>query len=338
MKKKYVYVLLAAVTLCACGEKKEAGEDVVAVKVKAMRLSPAMSQSGHSYPGTIEETSGTTLSFSGMGTIKELHIREGQTVRAGQLIGTIDATTARNAHDIAQATREQAEDALQRMTMLHDAGSLPEVKWIEVQAQVRQAQAQEQIARKAMTDTRLLAPFSGYIAEKSGEVGQNVAPGIPVARLVKIDQVKVRISIPESEISQIAIGQEVALRAFALGRRLFSGRIVEKGVSGDRLSRSYEVRAVLDNPGHELLPGMVCDVYTSQEQSQVMTIPANLVQIDADNVPFVWTIHDGKARKTALTLGDNAGEDVMVTDGLAEGDSMIVAGQQKVSDGMKVTE
>ncbi len=154
---------------------------------------------------------------------------------------------------------------------------------------------------------------------------------------MKIDQVKVRISIPEDEISSVNIGQQVQLHVYSLGDGLFTGRITEKGVSGDRLSRSYEVCAVIDNPRHELLPGMVCDVYTRQAEAQpVIALAANLVQVDADNVPFVWTVSHGKAHKTTLTLGENVGEKVIIANGLNTGDSIIVSGQQKVSSGMRV--
>ncbi len=147
MNKGQIYGLLAAIVVCGCSEKKDT-VDPLPVKVKMMQVVTELSQTGQSYAGTIEEMNGTALSFSGIGTIKQLFVHEGQMVRAGQLIGELDATSATNAHAMALATKEQAEDALERMTMLHDAGALPEVKWVEVQTQVRQARAQEQIARK----------------------------------------------------------------------------------------------------------------------------------------------------------------------------------------------
>lgn len=260
----------------------------------------------------------------------------------GQLIATIDETSLQSAHEAALAAKEQALDAEERMRLLHDAGSLQEIKWIEVQTQVRQALSAEKIAKKALTDTRLYAPFSGYIAEKQAEAGQSVAPGVPVVKLVRIDQVKVSISVPEEEIPQIRTGQLLQVKVSALGGKTFEARVSERGVTADALSRSYEVKAVIQNPQHELLPGMIAEVSLenmteSLPTEQAIELPAEIIQIDADNRPFVWKVVDGKAQRTYVKFGQNIGDNVQIVDGLKAGDKVIYEGQQKVSNGMAVS-
>lgn len=333
---------------CGSNEKKQVDNIVI---VKTMPAQAMADKSGQGYAGTIEELNGTPLSFSYPGTIKTLHLKEGQKVSSGQLLGTIDASTNQNAVVVAQATTvsaeealKQAEDAYRRMKMLHDNGSLPEIKWIEVETKVaqarqmlRQAKASEQIARKGLADTRLVAPFSGYIVRKTADVGQNVLPGQSVASLVKIDQVKVKLSVPEDEIAKIQMGQTVQFSVSSLGSTSFLGRIVEKGVSSDPISRNYEVKALVENKSHQLLPGMICDVYLSGNSAgSFITLPANLIQIDDNNQPFVWAVEKGAAKKKAVTLGDNVGDNVIITGGLMNGEQVIVEGQQKVSNGTKV--
>lgn len=333
-------MLLAALVVCsACSEKKGVRE-ARSVKVKTLTVAAQLLQGGQNYSGTIEETSGTSLSFAGIGTVKSIHVSEGQFVSKGQLIGVLDATSAQSAYEGALAAKEQALDAQQRLKMLHDAGSLPEVKWIEVQTQVRQALAAEQIARKSLSDTKLYAPFSGYIAEKTVEAGTNVIAGMPVVKLVKIDQVKVKINVPEEEIAYISKGQPLKVSIAALKGREYEARVTEKGVSADALSRSYEVKAVVNNPWHELLPGMIAEVVapsgTSEGGAVGYILPAEIVQIDADNRPFVWTVVDGKAQKTYITTGENIGDKIAIASGLKQGDKVICEGQQKVSNGMEV--
>ena len=357
MKKKCLLLLVTgAVLLGSCAlsadrqaEKKEKESDGKAVTVKTMTVGTAAAGGAQGYSGTIEEQSGSTLSFASIGTLSSVNVSEGQMVRQGQLIATIDKASVQSAYDAALAAKEQALDAEQRMKMLHDAGSLPEIKWIEVQTQVRQAVSAEKMAKKALTDTRLYAPFSGYIAQKQAEAGQSVAPGVPVVKLVKIDQVKVNISVPEEEIAKIRQGQTMKVAVAALGGKVFHARVTEKGVSADALSRSYEVKGVISNPSHELLPGMIASVSipetsqpenlkTSQPDSPTLTLPAEIIQIDADNKPFVWTVADGKASKAYVTLGENVGDNVRITSGLSAGSKVICEGQQKVSNGMRVRE
>lgn len=350
-KSSVLMTSLAALLFTACSDKKSGSETPKPVKVNTMTVTEATHTGGQGYSGTIEEQSGSTLSFAAVGTLKSVNVSEGQTVRAGQLIATIDEASLQSAYEAALAAKEQALDAEQRMKLLHDAGSLPEIKWIEVQTQVRQALAAEKMAKKALTDAKLYAPFSGYIVQKQAEAGQSVAPGVPIVKLVKIDQVKVSISVPEDEIAQIQKGQTLHVTIAALGGKQFEAKVTEKGVAADALSRSYVVKGVMGNPGHELLPGMIAEVEASPVEgdlkspdSQVadfksataIALPAEIIQIDADNKTFVWTVVGGKAQKTYITIGENIGDRIAVSSGLKEGDKVICEGQQKVSNGVEV--
>jgi len=334
-------LLAGMLMLGSCGEKNRKERAVEPVNVKTMTVQQETADGLQGYSGTIEEMSGSSLSFASVGTLRSVSVGESQMVRQGQLVATIDETSLKSAHEAALAAKEQALDAEQRMKLLHDAGSLPEIKWIEVQTQVRQAISAEKMAKKALTDTRLYAPFSGYVAEKQAEAGQSVAPGVPIVKLVRIDHVKVSISVPEEEIAQIHTGQSLQVKVPALGGKTFEAKVAEKGVTADALSRSYEVKGIIGNPQHELLPGMIAEVHlgtmgTSQHKEQSITLPAEIIQIDADNRPFVWTVVDNKAQKAYVTLGQNIGDNVQISKGLKAGDKVICEGQQKVSNGMKV--
>ena len=91
----------------------------------------------------------------------------GSRVRQGQLLAALDEVSMQNTYQAAKAALKQAEDAYQRMKELHEKGSLAEMKWVEVQSKLQQAQSMEAVARKNLTDCQLYAPFSGVIAEKS---------------------------------------------------------------------------------------------------------------------------------------------------------------------------
>ena len=173
------------VVLCSCGEKKgAASEQTVRVKVQEIHAEAVNGEQGFS--GTIEEASGASLSFAGSGTIRRIYVSEGQTVRQGQLIAELDPTTMQNAYTIAKTSLDQAQDTYNRMKELHDAGSLPEMQWIQIENQLKSARASEAMARKSLHDTKLYAPFSGFIASKDAEMGQNAGPGMPVVKLVSM--------------------------------------------------------------------------------------------------------------------------------------------------------
>ena len=322
--------------LCSCGEKKQAAaEQTVRVKVQQIQAEAVNGEQGFS--GTIEEQSGSSLSFATSGTIKRIYVSEGQTVGAGQLIGELDPTTMQNAYTISKTALEQAQDTYNRMKELHDDGSLPEMQWIAVENQLKTAVASEAMAKKTLTDTKLYAPFSGYIAEKNAEVGQIAAPGMSVVKLVSIGSVKVKISVPEDDVQRIKKGSSMKIIVPALGNRQFSGNVTERGVSADPRSRTYEVKATINNHDGQLLPGMICQAFTNYMQGATgVFIPANLVQLDSDNKTFVWVVNGGKAVKRQIFISNETAQGAQVSGGLSDGDQLIVAGQQKVSNGMNV--
>lgn len=360
MGKKTLIGLLTVLVVCSCGKKKE--EVLQPVKVKTETVGTSNSSEGQSYTGTVEEMNGVALSFTVGGTLRQLLVDEGSMVTKGQLIAVTDGQDQRNILETSQANVQnakaqynQALDAYKRMKMIHDKGSLSDIKWVEAQSNLERAksavdaaQAQSRIASKSVGDTRLYAPFSGYISHKNVEIGQTITPGAPVVNLVRIDNVKVKISVPETEISNIPNGSTVRIRVDALGNQMFTGRITEKNVSGNALSHTYDVKAVVANADHKLLPGMIAEVTTdagnnSQQPSTVspqtsIVLPAGIIQLNADNRTFVWTVVNGKAKKTFVTTGENIGDKVAIVSGLHAGDKVIIEGQQKVSTEMAVKE
>ncbi len=330
-------ILMAMLT--ACGhDSKEQSKTRAAVRVKTVTVTNNDVKERYSYSGTVEEESGTVVSFSAAGTINRLAVSEGDKVTKGQFIGSLDDGSLRSAYDIAQATLNQAKDAYDRMKLLHEANSLPEIKWVDVKSKLSQAESAAEIARIALEDAKLYAPVSGVISEKTASVGQTVAPGIPVVKIVDIHSVKVAISIPENEISKFADGGEACITTKAAPDRTYSGKLVEKGVTANPLSRSYLVKYHVDNAEGKLLPGMICEVLIEgSNNADGVILPTSSVLLAADNSLFVWLDSAGTAVKRTVIPGAMLPTGVMIDAGLEDGDKVIVAGMDKVSKGTKVT-
>lgn len=333
-----IALALTAVMLSACNAENNKGQAAdEAVRVEVTQVKTATSDRTSRYSGTVEEESGTLLSFAVGGTVSRVLVDEGDRVGKGQLIATLDTEQLTHNHASAQAALAQAEDAYRRMEELHGKGSLPEIKWVEAQTALQRARASEQMARKQLADCRLYAPFSGVISKKFAEKGQNVGAGTQIAKLVAVGRMKVKISVPESEIAQISVGQKADVTIEAIGGASMQATVTEKGVAADPLSRSYDVKLSLPKADRKLLPGMVADVaLRGGNTSMACILPAHIVQIDERNNEFVWLAVGGKAVKRIVTVGGFTADGVTVTGGLADGDMVITAGAQKVSEGMRV--
>lgn len=321
---------------CSSADRDAATEREVPVKTWTVAFSE--NAGTHDYMGTVEGESSSSLSFQVPGYVECIYVREGQRVGQGELLARLDKTTLQSAYDAACSTLRQAEDASARMEQLYRKGSLPEIKWVEVQSSLQQARSMEQIARKNLADVELRAPYAGVVAQKKIDTGSSVLPGVPVFQLMKVSRVNVNLAVPEDEIASVALGQEVTVTVAALGDRVFSGKVVEKGVSADPLVHTYKALVQIDNRTGELLPGMVCVARMGGADDSSIVIPAQVVQVDSDGTRFVWVAGDGRASKRRVSVGRFSGRGVVIDAGLSVGDRVIVEGASKVSENMKVIE
>lgn len=332
-------MLLSALLICSCTGKKEQ-EAKAPIRVKTEVASTATSVNGQTYVGMVEEQEATAVSFTGMGVVKRVLVNEGQAVAKGQLIAEMDDTQARNLLSGAEAQMTQAKDALERFKMLHDAGSLPEVQWVEIQSKVAQAKSQLDVAKKNLADCRLVAPVSGIIGKKMIGAGETALPSQAVVSILDISSVKVKVAIPEAEIGGISGNTSSIIKVEAIGSSFEGGRI-EKGVQADALTHTYDIRINVANRERKLLPGMVASVSFGSEKSEVKTeqlsMPVTAVQKKADGSLFVWTIEkDSTAHRTTITTGETLGNRIVVTTGISEGERIVTEGYQKLSENTKV--
>ena len=259
-------------------------------------------------------------------------------VSKGQLIAEMDDTQASNLLNGAEAQMTQANDALERYKMLHDNGSLPEVQWVEIQSKVAQAKSQLEVAKKNLADCKLIAPVSGIIGKRLVGVGETAMPSQAVVSILDISTVKVKVAIPEAEISGIGANTTSTVKVEAVNGSFNGGRI-EKGVQADALTHTYDIRIHVANGTRKLLPGMVASVQFGniEKPSKDLSVPVTAVQKKADGTLFVWTVaNDSTAHRTTITTGETIGNRMVVATGISDGNLVITEGYQKLSENTKV--
>ena len=364
--KKFIFLLLGVLAVISCSENKKV-EQKAPTRVETLVVSPGVIDNAQTYVGIVEEREATAVSFTSMGVVKRILVKEGQLVARGQLLAEIDPTTSSNSVEVAhaslnqakdmvkqaEAAYNQAKDAYDRMKLLHDNGSLPEVKWIEAETRLAQATsalntarsgvasatATEKIARKGLADTRIYAPVSGVIGKKQLVAGETALPSEAVVNILDISTVKVKVAVPETEIGGIYANTSTSIKVDAIGRSYKGGRI-EKGVQADALTHTYDIRINVSNRDLKLLPGMVANVRFFPKGGQdmgSMSVPVTSVQKKSDGTLFVWTVDNSNAaHRTTVAIGETLGNYVTVTDGLSVGQRIVTAGYQKLSEGSKV--
>jgi len=335
-------ILFAILILMAnCGQKQEpAKERVEAIKVKVQAVQTANGLSNLHYSGTVEASQTIPLTFQSTGTVEQVLVQEGDVVRKGQLLAVVNKADNQSIYNSSLAMYEQAKDGYDRLKQVYDKGSLSEVKWVEMETNLKQAESQIQIAKNNLDKCNLYAPTSGIVGSRNIEPGQSSISSFSPIELVKIETVLVKISVPENEIGKIKKGIKASFSIPALGNKTFEGEVTNIGVVADRFSRTYEAKITVQNTNLEMKPGMVCDVeiHTTAVQELVL-VPYNSVTKDIDGITFVYVVSpdNQSVRKQIIEVGNYQTTGIVVLNGLTPNQIIVVEGKEKLSDNSTIT-
>ena len=335
-KNVFLIALLSLLAACQHGQNKEIlKERNNPIKVTTKTVEPVKDNTQLRYSGTIEPSQSVALMFKSAGTVENVYVEEGDFVRKGQPLATVNKTTSQNLYNASKASYDQAKDAYDRLKNVYDKGSLTEIKWVEMETKLKQAESQMLIMRSSLDDCTLRAPDNGMIGRRDVEPGQSaVAISAPFV-LVKIDKILVKISVPENEISKISKGMKASFSLSALGDQTFNGTVSKAGIVADRISRTYDVKILADNTGNKIKPGMVCDVILNLNRETVsLVVPYKAVSKDSDGKAFVFVVSPDGTRviKQNITVGNYRESGIEVLSGLTPGQVIVSAGCEKLSD------
>ena len=206
-------------------------------------------------------------------------------------------------------------------------------------AAVTNAQTQVAAAQKAVNDTIVLAPISGYIAERTADVGEYVSPSTPnskIATIVRTSTLRVRIDVPEQDIAKIATGQGVSVQTSAWPDRNFAGTVVRVSPSLNATARTLTVEAEIQNVDGLLKPGQFATVRITQSKPEpAVMVPVKAVKTVGDS-NSVFVVKDGIAREQFVQLGLLENDMIQIKSGVVEGDPVVVSDLNQLTDGIFV--
>ncbi|NLP58811.1 efflux RND transporter periplasmic adaptor subunit [Lutibacter sp. B1] len=342
IEKWAVLVLIVAFLLGCKGKNEKDSEDSVNkdFKVEVIEVGVTTLNREYTYSGFVEPKVTVPLSFLLPGTVISVYVEEGDKVSRGQVLAELNKVTANNTYQGTLAALNQATDAYNRLKSVYDKGSLPEIKMQEITSQLEQAKSTNKVAYQNLTNCTLRAPKSGFIGARNIEVGSSTIPGNPVIDLVRIDEVYVRISVPENEINKISKGQKAKIIISALGSQEFIGKVEKVGVVANRMSKTYEVKILVPNPELLMKSGMACDVDVKLDSATKsrLAIPYRSVIKDENDKNYVFKVDvDSKTvTKQLVELGPFANNQIEIVSGLSQGDIIVTEGHHQLTNNDKV--
>jgi multidrug efflux system membrane fusion protein len=347
-------LVFVAFVLAACDQ----APPVVADHVELVRVVEARQgrlQHQLSFHGVLVPVTRARLAFQSPGVLATRPVQLGQVVRQGELLATLDnpdlgpaqrAASARLQESLSQ--RDQAERDLARLRSLESTGAVGEEQVEQkaallssLQATVARAEADLTGTRQRLEDAALLAPFDGVISLLNVEPGEFVSAGQPVMAVGGLDKVEVRVLLPASLVSELHIGDDLAVRIPQLRGLEVSGVVTELAAIGELETGLFPVVVELEtDPATTMLrAGMQAEVILNYADVEGLIVPLSAIVDPVGGNPKVFTVADNHARQTAVRIMAIAREEValeMVRGEIVPGDLVVVAGHRSLSDGQGV--
>lgn len=284
-------------------------------------------------PGTIEPWTRLELLAKVSGAITEVRVREGEAVKAGQILAQIDADDYRIALEAARAAHTLAKADYERGRTMHQTKVIAVASLESLAARLQTAAAELERAQVQLARCAIKAPMDCVVKRLDAKVGLFLNVGDPLAELLQIDQVKAVVGIPESDVDAVRRLDQVTLTVQALANRQMIGRRHFLAPSPDAGAYLFRLELALDNPGHEVLPGMFFRArLVKQRFPQALIVPLYAI-ISRGEEQYVFVAEGDTARKQPVRLGVIQQWQVQVVDGLKAGEQVLIEGQREVEDG-----
>ena len=306
------------------------------VNVGVLTVTPMSAQYYKVYVGEINASGSAVISTNHSGILEAINVEQGSHVKRGDVLAEVTSKNVLASYEISHATLRQAEDGYERIKKVHESGTVPDVKLVEIETQLAKAMAAARSAEESLEECKVKAPFNGTVSEVLVEEGIHVNPGTPILKLVDLSTIEISIPVPEGEIGKIRIGQKALIDVPALNIKNIDAHVVLKGVTAASPSHTYRCTLEPEKKQANLYPGMVCKVRLSEVSDSLrIRVPASAVEMDS-NGRFVWVVKDGVVGRAYVTVDGYQEQGVIISSGLESGDKVIVKGAAKVSTGMKV--
>jgi membrane fusion protein, multidrug efflux system len=343
--KKILWISAILITLTtSCGRGGDQKKEIIR-PVKLLTVEPVTSVS-KSFTGIIEADELSDLTFKVSGTINEFFVSEGQKLTKNQVIASLDPRDMVLQLETARTTYLTAKSKLERNERLLARQAISKQDFESAQAEYTRARASFENAENALGDTRLRAPFEGFVEKKYVENYQKIQAGERIVRLVNPSMLNIKFMLPESNVKLLRENNTLLVEFEAIKGERFKAKIKEF-VNASPDGSGIPVTAIIDDSGFVdkkslISPGFTCTVIinTAAEDESGIAIPLNAVFKDTESgLESVWIYNNetGTINKRGVKLGALVNSNmVLVGSGLKPGDRILAAGVNNVFEGERV--
>jgi len=346
MKKLLAIIIVVAVIAGIAGillynkskrEKKlQKTEIITSIPVSVGEVTKEKLEDKLTLIGTVNPFNEVTVASETQGRIVGVYFNVGDRVSAGKVLVRVDDEIRSATVDNAEANFEKAKKDLERYEGLYKEGSITEVQLEAARLTYKQTESAYIIAHRQLRDTRIIAPFSGVITAKLIDLGTVLSNATPVATLVNIATVKVKVNVPEKDVFKLKVGDYADILTDVYPEEKFTGKIININSKGDEL-HTFPVEIQLSNSAaNPLKAGMFVNVsFGTVEKGESVVIPRTALIGSVKN-PQVYVVENNTARLRNIVAGIGIGDKLEVVSGLTPGEYVVINGQINLKDSVSV--
>lgn len=335
-----LFLIITLLPLLHCGNQDEATTSSEATapptrqtNVTVQTLQPDSLIQYSRLPATVKAWYDATISALESGVVSTLYKDFGNRVKRGDVLAKLDLEVLEQMNIEAQANLKYQAYNFKHSQKLITEGSISDQAHQSAEYDYQRARSNAGTIATRLSFGQIRAPFNGHIAQRFINKGQLVGQGSPTFRLVQIDSLRIESWVSEEEIVDLEQDRSVSLTLDAFSGETFQGTIQKMGTAADDKRRVYPIEIHLPNPKERILPGMIGKLKIKRKiYRQVVVIPREAI-LERETGPVAFVAIDNKAYLRPLTLGPAENARVVVKDGLAFGDQVILKGNRDLIDG-----
>ena len=325
-----MFAVIALLNACTPKAEKKQEEEIRVENIKTAVLETQEIARKIDFSTTLEPYNKVMVAPTMAGRIDKIHVEVGSKVQANQLLVEMDKTTYLQT----KVSFDNLAVDFQRISTLYNSGNIAQQTYDQTKAQYESLKTNVQNLER---NTFLRAPFSGVIAAKNYENGELYA-GTPILLLVDMANLKAHINIPESYYPSIKEGMNVAITSDVFTDKEFKGIIEIVSPVIDATTHTFQVQIKISNAGGVLRPGMFARIGVDFDKINVKVVPYQAVlKLQGSNERYVYVNKNGVAKRVKVQMGKRYDDKIeILSDELKEGDQLVVVGQARLVDGVKV--
>jgi membrane fusion protein (multidrug efflux system) len=331
-------VLRAALLLLFAADVfAQAPKPAAALPVKAVpaKLARAVVETGA--VGSLRADESVVIRPEIAGRIERIAFDEGQSVKKGALLARLDAAETRALVESSRVQANLDKQRRDRAADLRKKGFISQQALDEAQSNYARAVAKQREDEAKLAKSEIRAPFSGVAGLRQVSEGAFVPAGTDIARLEKVDQLKLDFRVPETFLAQLKTGLAVNIAVDAFPAQGFAGKIYAIEPAVDEQTRTVLARARVANPDLRLRPGMFARVsLTLGVRENAVWIPEEAI-VPRGQDSYVFRVVDGRAELVQVQTGTRKVGEVEIMRGVAAGDVVVTEGTQRLVPGMQVS-